>query len=77
MKEQRVISQGSNWSVLFFRRYWKNMDVAQNPAQTEVLLSGLSWGLRNVASSVLTSEQAVFLPSKRASCKVTIPGLLR
>ena len=44
----------------FFRRYWKNMDVAQNPAQNEVLLSGLSWSLRNVASSVLTSEQAVF-----------------
>ena len=40
------------------------MDVAENPAQIEVLVSGLSWGLRNVASSVLTSEQAVFYSSQ-------------
>ena len=40
------------------------MDVGENPAQTEVLVSGLSWSLRNVASSVLTSEQAVFFSSQ-------------
>ena len=36
------------------------MDVAENPAQSEVLVSGLSWGLRNIASSIVNSEQAVF-----------------
>ena len=36
------------------------MDVGANPVQEEVLVKGLSWNLQNVASSILSSEKAVF-----------------
>ena len=39
------------------------MDVGANPVQEEVLVKGLSWNLANVASSILSSEKAVFYSS--------------
>ena len=39
------------------------MDVGANPAQEEQLVSGLNWSLKNVASSILSSEKATFFSS--------------
>ena len=39
------------------------MDVGPNPVQEEVLVKHLSWNLQNVASSILSSEKAVFYSS--------------
>ncbi len=35
------------------------MDVGANPIQEEVLVPNLAWGLKNVASMVESTEQAV------------------
>ena len=39
------------------------MDVGANPAVSEVLVKGLAWNLQNVASSIQSSEKAVFYSS--------------
>ena len=39
------------------------MDVGANPVQEEVLVKNLNWGLKNVASSILSSEKATFFSS--------------
>ena len=38
-------------------------DVGANPAQEEVLVVGLNWSLKNIASSILSSEKATFFSS--------------
>ena len=39
------------------------MDTGANPAQEEQLVAGLNWSLKNVASSILSSEKATFFSS--------------
>ena len=53
------------------------MDVAENPAQVEVLIPHLSWGLKNVASSITNSEQAVFYSAQAGKLQPASSRLLR
>ena len=53
------------------------MDVAQNPAQEEVLLPHLAWGLKNVASSITNSEQAVFYSAQAGKLQPASSRLLK